>query len=292
MNAAMRPGRLRRLGAQCWVTLALLAGSAAGALATEEVPFITTPNRVALAMLEIANVGPSDTLIDLGSGDGRIVILAAGRFGARGLGVEIDPDLVRRSRRNAERAGVAKRVEFREQDLFSTDLSGASVITMYLLPDVNLRLRPKLLGLTPGTRIVSHDWDMGDWLPDRSVTIAVPDKAVGLDKSSRVHLWVVPARVDGLWCGLGRSRGTSLRIAQHHQRFTAQLGGVPELQAFEGRIDAATLVAAQQGGQGPGEVQWELRGDRLHVIRSLGRYAPLAAIAFGRAGPAGCTRKP
>jgi SAM-dependent methyltransferase len=161
-----------------------------------DVPFEPTPHLVVDAMLRLAKVGPGDLLIDLGSGDGRIVIAAA-RRGATGLGVEIVPELVEQSRANARAAGVAARVEFREQDLFRTDLARATVVTMYLLPEVNLQLRPRLLALAPGTRLVSHDWDLGDWAPDRSVRIDVPDKALGRDKFSRVHLWVVPARVHG-----------------------------------------------------------------------------------------------
>jgi SAM-dependent methyltransferase len=172
--------------------LVLLAASIVHAQAGEEVPFITSPDNVTLEMLRLANVGPGDHVIDLGSGDGRIVILAARRFGATGLGVEIDPRLVEESRRNAREAGVADRVEFREQDLFQTDLGKATVITMYLLPEINLQLRPRLQALKPGTRIVSHDWDLGDWKPDQTSLVPVPDKQVGLEKSSRVHLWVVP----------------------------------------------------------------------------------------------------
>ena len=175
-------------------TLALLALVAAAFAARGEeldVPFVVTPDNVTRAMLELAGVGPSDYVIDLGSGDGRIVIVAARRFGARGLGVEIVPDLVEQSREHARRAGVADRAEFRVQDLFETDLSRATVITMYLLPDVNVRLRPRLQALKPGTRIVSHDWDMGDWKPDRVVTVDAPDKPIGREKVSRLYLWTV-----------------------------------------------------------------------------------------------------
>ena len=173
----------------------VLALGAGGTAAQDlDVPFVVTPDHVTRAMLELANVKPGDFVIDLGSGDGRIVIVAARHYGARGLGVEIVPDLVEKSRDNARRAGVAERVEFREQDLFETDLSRATVITMYLLPDVNLKLRPRLQALKPGTRIVSHDWDMGDWKPDRMVTIDVPDKPYGLEKVSRLYLWTVPPR--------------------------------------------------------------------------------------------------
>jgi SAM-dependent methyltransferase len=184
--ALQRRRWLRAAGA---AAMAGLAGRAA-ALDTD-VPFISTPDHVTLAMLELAGVGPKDMVIDLGSGDGRIVITAARRFGARGLGVEIVPDLVRRSRENARRAGVADRVEFRQQDLFDTDLSPATVITMYLLPEVNLKLRPRLQTLRPGTRIVSHDWNLGDWEPDRIVVVPAPDKPVGRAKVSRLYLWVV-----------------------------------------------------------------------------------------------------
>src|SRR5438105_11187168 len=159
---------------------ALLALSTS-AFALEDVPFVTTPDTVTRAMLDLAKVGRSDFVIDLGSGDGRIVIEAARRYGARGLGVEIVPDLVRTSRENAKRAGVEKQAEFREQDLFQTDLAAATVITLYLLPDVNLQLRPKLLDLKPGTRVVSHDWDMADWTPDRTQKLVAPDKSIGYD---------------------------------------------------------------------------------------------------------------
>ena len=177
------------------MVLALSAGSAGSAAAQDlDVPFVVTPDHVTRAMLELAAVKPGDFVIDLGSGDGRIVIVAANHYGARGLGVEIVPDLVEKSRDNARRAGVADRVEFRVQDLFETDLSAATVVTMYLLPDVNLKLRPRLQALKPGTRIVSHDWDLGDWKPDRVVTIDVPDKPYGLEKVSRLYLWTIPPR--------------------------------------------------------------------------------------------------
>ncbi|MEY2952756.1 MAG: hypothetical protein RLZZ401_843 [Pseudomonadota bacterium] len=185
----------RRLAA-----LALVVCLGAAAQAVEEVPFITSPDQVTLEMLRIARVGPADHVIDLGSGDGRIVILAAKLFGATGLGVEIVPDLVQQSQRHALDAGVAQRAQFREQDLFQTDLSAATVITLYLLPEVNLQLCPALLALRPGTRVVSHDWDMGDWRPDQTTVVAVPDKKIGREKSSKVHLWVVPAQASGIRC--------------------------------------------------------------------------------------------
>ena len=176
-----------------------------------DVPYVATPDRVVELMLSLAGVGPRDTLIDLGSGDGRIVIAAALKHGAHGLGVEIDPKLVALSNERARNEGVADRVRFVEQDLFATDLSRASVITMYLLPKVNLRLRPKLLQLKPGTRIVSHDWDMGDWKPDQRIVLEVPEKKrararwrqaaahENAAKESALMLWTVPAKIGGTW---------------------------------------------------------------------------------------------
>jgi SAM-dependent methyltransferase len=162
------------------------------------VPFVVSPEEVVDRMLRIADIGPSDYVIDLGSGDGRIVIGAAKR-GARALGIDIDPSLVERARNNAASAGVAGRATFVAQDLFDTDLSKASVVTMYLLPEVNLKLRPKLLSLAPGTRIVSHDWNMGDWEPDETIELRTPEKPVGLGGKSRVHLWIIPADARGRW---------------------------------------------------------------------------------------------
>ena len=204
----------------------------------EDVPFITTPDHVTVAMLELAGVGTRDHVIDLGSGDGRIVITAARRFGASGLGVEIVPDLVAQSRDHARRAGVATRTRFEVQDLFATDLAPASVVTMYLLPEVNLALRPRLLALQPGTRIVSHDWDLGDWAPDHTLTLAVPEKTIGREKLSRLHLWTVPARVDGLWCGAG---GDTLQLRQQFQAVTGLLTQGANVRSYSGRVEGRAL---------------------------------------------------
>lgn len=276
--AIVRPAR-RWLNAASAAILFIVAG-VAPAQTSEEVPFISTPDPVTRAMLQLARVKRTDYVIDLGSGDGRIVILAAQRFGARGLGVEIDPTLVERSLANAQRAGVAQRVEFREQDLFNTDLSAATVITMYLLPEVNLQLRPRLLALKPGTRIVSHDWDLGDWPPDRTLTIDVPDKAVGREKLSRVHLWVVPAGVDGVWCSVGKAHALRLEIAQTYQRFRAEFDAKLALPAIEGQIAGRRLNANAAPAN---ELQWAVIGSQLRVTRARGIHAPLAARVFERA---------
>jgi SAM-dependent methyltransferase len=257
--------------------------AACAAAAQDEVPFITTPDKVTLAMLELAQVGPNDHVVDLGSGDGRIVITAARRFGASGLGVEIVPDLVRKSRENARAAGVANRVEFREQDLFTTDLSRATVVTLYLLPEINLQLRPRLLALPPGTRIVSHDWDLGDWAPERSVTLDVPDKTIGRDKRSTVHLWHVPARVQGLWC----SGDAKLAVTQHFQQFSAVLHttGLSDAPAmvFDGRIAGTRLQARH-----PHDAELQADAQSLGVLRIGAAGAAAAGRTFTRAGGAGC----
>lgn len=256
---------------------ALAAASAGAQDPVEEVPFITSPDNVTLEMLRIADVKAGDHVIDLGSGDGRIVILAAKRFGATGLGVEIDPTLVRRSLESAQAAGVAGRVSFRVEDLFTTDLTRASVVTMYLLPEFNLRLRPALLALKPGTRVVSHDWDMGDWKPDRTTQVDVPDKQVGRDKFSRIHLWVVPAQLQGAWCGTGAMQGATLRLEQRYQEVEATLAGAAGTQRMRGRIEGDTLRA--QGAAGP--LAWQASGERLEGL------AP-AAGGFRRSATGGC----
>jgi SAM-dependent methyltransferase len=243
----------------------LVAAVAAQAQVGEEVPFITSPDNVTLEMLRLARVGPGDHVIDLGSGDGRIVILAARRFGASGLGVEIDPQLVERSNRSARDAGVAERVQFRVQDLFETDLSKASVITMYLLPEFNLRLRPVILGLEPGTRIVSHDWDMGDWKPDVSSILPVPDKKVGLEKFSRVHLWIVPAKVEGMWCASAPSAAGPLQLTQDYQEVVARRGN----SASKGRV-TGTVLALEPGHGTTRELR--VAGDTLRTADGVAAY--------------------
>lgn len=180
--------------------MALLLGTAAGAPAQPssapasdsekparqpDVPFVPTPQEVVDAMLELAKVKKGDVVYDLGSGDGRIPITAAKRYGATALGIDINPQRVREANENARREGVTDRVSFRTADLFETDLSEANVVTLYLLPEVNLKLRPKLLKeLKPGSRIVSHAFNMGDWKPDDTRTI----------DGRTIYLWTVPAR--------------------------------------------------------------------------------------------------
>ncbi len=151
----------------------------------KDVPYVPTPQPVVDKMLELAEVSSDDVIYDLGSGDGRIVITAAREYGARGIGVDIDPRRIAEARENARKAGVSDRVMFVQRDLFQVPLGEATVVTLYLLPDVNLKLRPKLLReLRPGTRVVSHDFDMGDWKPQRTAEI----------EGHTIYYWVVPER--------------------------------------------------------------------------------------------------
>ena len=176
-----------------------LAGMGGAYAAEPSVPYVPTPQEVVERMLEIAKVGPQDYLIDLGSGDGRIVVTAAKKYGARGFGVDLNPVRIKESVENAAKAGVSDRAAFHQRDLFDTNLSDATVITMYLLPRVNLELRPKLLELQPGTRLVSHDFSMDDWKPDAFVEMDVKEKYGDSGGKSSIYFWIVPARVAGPW---------------------------------------------------------------------------------------------
>lgn len=154
-----------------------------------DVIYVPTDMEVVTTMLEAAKVGPGDVVYDLGCGDGRIVITAAGRYGARGVGVDLDPERIAEARLNAAQAGVSDRVSFSVQDLFTTDVSPATVVALYLSPDINMRLRPKLLReLRPGSRVVSHQFDLGDWAPQRTIELEVAASM------RRVFLWQVPPR--------------------------------------------------------------------------------------------------
>src|SRR5690554_367530 len=172
-----------------------------------DVPFVPTSEKVVELMLDVVNVGPDDYVIDLGSGDGRIVIAAAKR-GAVGHGIDIDPKRINEAKSNAAKAGVDEKVLFIQEDLFKTDFSRASVVTMYLLNSVNRKLRPHLLkNLRPGTRIVSHDFDMDDSKPDKHLEEGYSD----------VFYWVIPANVDGSWRWNANGDNFSMRVVQKYQ---------------------------------------------------------------------------
>jgi SAM-dependent methyltransferase len=234
---------LRRRAALLGLFLAAAAGCAAlrERFPGPDVLFIPTPEGVSLEMLRVAAVTAQDVVFDLGSGDGRVVVAAARDFGARSVGVEIDPDLVKTSRDAARAAGVDARATFLWQDLFVTDLHEATVVTLYLRDDVNLRLRPKLLAeLAPGTRLVSHDFDMGDWPADRVQRVRGPSR------EHTLYLWLIPARVAGTWRTRVGERDALLNLTQRYQTLggTLSLDG-RELAISDGRLagDRITLTA-------------------------------------------------
>ena len=225
--------------------IALLLGTVLGlapALAQDVVqsaPFITTPDEVVVEMLKLANTAPGDFVIDLGSGDGRIVITAAQRFGARGLGVDLDERLVGVSRENARRAGVAERAEFRVQNALNTDVSRASVVTIYLLPQLIGQLQPRLLDeMRPGARVVTHAFYMQSWKADEVRKVRLAQRHESQGDESTIYLWVVPAKARGEWRAQLPALGElNLRIDQNFQEIEVESPG-------EGRgfvVEKATL---------------------------------------------------
>ena len=221
-------------------------------------PYVPTPQAVVDAMLELAGVGPRDYVIDLGSGDGRIVLTGATRHKASGMGVDIDPELVDLANGSARKLGVSERVRFERQDVLAADVSRATVITLYLLPGMMVNLQAKLLAeLRPGTRIVSHDFIFEKWKPDRTITVQTPEKYdLSGSWTSDVHLWMVPAAVQGAW-RLQRDgdqgEASRLEIRQGFQHFEGRLarsGGTLALQ--DGRLTGSQLsftLPAANGGR-------------------------------------------
>jgi SAM-dependent methyltransferase len=273
--------RERRAYNPAGLLLALLAGPwNASTAQAPDVVFVATPLEVAIGMLNIAGVTERDLVYDLGSGDGRIVIAAAKHYGARAVGIEIDSNLVVESRRSADSAGVGARAEFRRGDLFETDLRQATVVTLYLGRTFNERLRPKLFrDLRPGSRVVSQNFDMGDWLPDS--VVLVRGRYFG---ETPVHLWVMPAEVGGTWDvtveggGPGPDR-LQLQLGQRYQQLTGtarSAAGRMDLTAptmrgdrlaftiaaagaelrFQGRVEGNTASGTVTASPGAGARQW------------------------------------
>ena len=194
----------------------------------KDVVWVPTPQTLVDKMLDMAKVTPNDYVIDLGSGDGRTVITAVKR-GARSLGIEYNGDLVELSRRNAQNGGVGNRAQFVKGDLFEADLSQATVITMFLLPDINLKLRPILLELKPGTRLVSNTFNMGDWQADETVTL---DNTACGNNWCTAHLWIVPARV----AGTHKLAKGDLTLAQTYQMLSGTLRSEGTTIPVEGKV--------------------------------------------------------
>ena len=266
------------------LTLPVLAFSAP-ALCQEgrgDVVYVPTPQIVVDEMLSLAKIGPKDFLIDLGSGDGRIVITAAKKYGARGFGVDLDSYLLRIARESAKKEGVADRANFVEENLFETDLSKATVISTYLLPEMNLKLRPKILEMKPGTRVVAHDYHMGDWYPDAQKDIPVPEKVVGTPGVSYIYLWVVPAKVAGRWQGQVSAAGKELPYEIAFDQFFQILEGTvrtgAESVALRGRVtngDQITFTTQPKGSAGGQrhEFNGRISGDTMQGTVRIGEGA-------------------
>jgi len=201
----------------------------------KDVIWSPTPQERVDTMLNMANVTSADYVIDLGSGDGRIVIAAAKR-GATALGIEYNPDLVEFARRAAIEEGVAERAAFEKADIFESDFSQATVVTMYLLPHINLRLRPKILDLKPGTRIVSNSFNMADWKPDKT--------------TARAHLWIVPAKVDGVW----KFDDGQIRFTQKFQDINGTLTTMGKDMKLSGKLDGDKINFTAGGREYTGTV--------------------------------------
>lgn len=226
----MRPPSTKKIIATQLMILLFSLGSLRAPLAQElsKLPYVPTPQIVVDEMLKMAGVTAKDFVVDLGSGDGRMIITAARNFKSSGLGVDIDKKLVELSNRQAKADGVDDRAKFIEQDMFKADISKATVVTLYVLPDFMEKLRPKLLSeLKPGTRIVAHDYYMSDWQPDRQFSLTVPEKvkANGTDKAY-LYLWIVPSLVGGSWrmdfdVGSSGRQLIALAIDQQYQSLSA-----------------------------------------------------------------------
>jgi 16S rRNA G966 N2-methylase RsmD len=209
--------------------------------AGKDVVWVPTPQAVVDKMLDLTHVTANDFVIDLGSGDGRTVITAAKR-GAHAIGIEYNPDMVELSKRNAAAAGVSDKASFVKADLFQTDLSKATVITMFLLPTINMQLRPKLLELKPGTRIASNSFTMEDWEADESVTVSECESSW-----CTAHFWIVPAKVEGTW----QLQQGDLKLTQKFQMVSGTLGAKP---ITEGRLRGDELTFNVGGARYTGRV--------------------------------------
>ncbi len=255
----------RRALVTATLALATLTANAAEAPALD-VPYIKTPDAVVERMLELGKVGPNDYLIDLGSGDGRIPIAAALKHGTRGLGVDLDPERTQEATAAAQAAGVADKVAFRTENLFDTDLSQASVITMYLFPEINLRLRPHLLDLKPGTRIVAHAFHMDEWTPDHH------DVVEGRD----IFMWTVPAQLEGLWRVTAPGyRDFVLRVWQQFNRVQATAITVDEhsVPVLDMSVDGADIEFTINTFTGRHTFSGTMEDGRLQGAGSAGEWS-------------------
>lgn len=237
----------------------------------KDVVWVPTPDAVVERMLLMAEVKSTDRVFDLGSGDGKIAITAARKHGARATGLEYNPDMVRLSQRMVRQAGVSDKVEIRQADIFATDFSSATVVTMYLLPQLNLKLRPKLFEMPPGTRVVSHSFDMGDWVPDE----------VSRAGSGHVYFWRIPANVSGTWrfdAPKGNGAPQSIALSQKYQQVQgdARFGDALTAGVVEPRLsgDAITFTLRDPSGQVQ-RFTGKVSGDRITGTIASAQAAPV-----------------
>jgi SAM-dependent methyltransferase len=216
----------------------------------KDVIWVPTPEALVERMLTMAKVTPKDYVVDLGSGDGRTVIMAVKKFGATALGIEYNPDMVALSQRNAAQAGVSEHAKFVHADIFATDFSKATVVTMYLLPDLNLRLRPKLLQMKPGTRIVSHAFTMGDWDPEEREAV----------ESRQAMLWIVPAKVQGAWHFKGPEGGFDAKFEQKYQYVDGTVNGA---KIEQGKLTGSAIAFAYAEGGRSHQFAGTVKGDEI-----------------------------
>jgi precorrin-6B methylase 2 len=243
--------------------------------AGKDVVWVPTSQALVDKMLDLAKATPRDYVIDLGSGDGRTVITAAKR-GIRALGIEYNPDMVALSQRNAVKEGVVERAKFMKADLFETDFSQATVITMFLLPDINLRLRPKILDLKPGTRIVSNSFTMGEWQHDRSVQATEKE---GCQTYCTAYLWIVPAKVDGAW----KLADGELTLKQSFQMITGTLKAGGRESVVKGRLNADHISFKA----GDAEYSGRVSGDAIKgAVKSGAGASEWSATRAGRGASA------
>jgi 16S rRNA G966 N2-methylase RsmD len=242
---------LKQAWAWAWVAAVAVATPSWAQTGKGDVVYVPTPQIVVDEMLGMAKISASDYLIDLGSGDGRFVITAAKKFGAKALGVDLDTYLLKIANENARKENVADRVTFREQNLFETDFSAATVVSSYLLPEMNLKLRSKILKLKPGTRVVAHDYSMGDWYPDEQKTLVVPEKKVGNAGISYIFYWVVPALAAGKWQSTINVGGKDMPYEFDMEQF---------FQNIDGNARAGSTTGVMRGKMTGDQVKFSLTG--------------------------------
>jgi Ribosomal protein L11 methyltransferase (PrmA) len=255
---------LSRLSVAALALLGITAVTAHAQAPRLDVPYVPTPQEVVDRMLQLGKVRAGEYHIDLGSGDGRIAVTSAAKHGARSLGVDLNPVRIEEARLNAKKAGVANRALFEQKNLFETDIGKADIVTMYLLPSVNIELRPRVLSeMWPGTRIVSHAFDMGDWQPDHRESVI----------GRTIYLWVIPAQVEGRWT-IDGTRKFTVTIQQKYQGITgtADIGG-KSVPLRDAALSGAEIGFAIDIDGMPYRFQGIVNGDRIDGRRGEWRAA-------------------